>query len=97
MEKADFGSQAVGPGLAPAVLEQLFVPFFTTQRDGSGIGLNLARRIAQRHCGKLRARANSPLGTVFRLSLPPAPGSLTPFELHPASPIAEYHEPRDLV
>lgn len=62
-----------GPGLVPAVREQLFVPFFTTKPDGSGIGLSLARRIAQRHGGQLQARANSPQGTVFRLSLPPAP------------------------
>jgi signal transduction histidine kinase len=61
-----------GPGLAPAAREQLFVPFFTTKPDGSGIGLSLARRIAQRHGGQLQARANSPQGTVFRLSLPPA-------------------------
>jgi two-component system, NtrC family, nitrogen regulation sensor histidine kinase NtrY len=62
-----------GPGLSPAVLEQLFIPFFTTKRDGSGIGLSLARRIAQRHGGQLHARANSPQGMVFRISLPPAP------------------------
>ena len=61
-----------GPGLAPAAREQLFVPFFTTKPDGSGIGLSLARRIARRHGGQLQARANSPQGTVFRLSLPPA-------------------------
>lgn len=61
-----------GPGLVPAVREQLFVPFFTTKPHGSGIGLSLARRIAQRHGGQLQARANSPQGTVFRLSLPPA-------------------------
>lgn len=33
-----------GPGLAPAVLEQLFVPFFTTKRDGSEIRLSLCYR-----------------------------------------------------
>jgi two-component system, NtrC family, nitrogen regulation sensor histidine kinase NtrY len=59
-----------GPGLVPAVREQLFVPFFTTKPGGSGIGLSLARRIAQRHGGQLQARANFPQGTVFRLSLP---------------------------
>lgn len=62
-----------GPGLVPAAREQLFVPFFTTKPDGSGIGLSLARRIAQRHGGQLQAHAHSPQGTVFRLSLPPAP------------------------
>jgi two-component system, NtrC family, nitrogen regulation sensor histidine kinase NtrY len=62
-----------GPGLVAAVREQLFVPFFTTKPDGSGIGLSLARRIVQRHGGQLQARANFPRGTVFQLSLPAAP------------------------
>jgi signal transduction histidine kinase len=69
-----------GPGLVPAAREQLFVPFFTTKPDGSGIGLSLARRIAQRHGGQLQARANSPQGTVFRLSLPPASDARGPAE-----------------
>ncbi|MEJ0004890.1 MAG: ATP-binding protein [Steroidobacteraceae bacterium] len=62
-----------GPGLLPVAREHLFVPFFTTKPDGSGIGLSLARRIAQRHGGQLQALANTPHGMVFRLSLPPAP------------------------
>jgi nitrogen fixation/metabolism regulation signal transduction histidine kinase len=60
-----------GPGLDPAQREQIFVPFFTTKPGGSGIGLSLARRIAQAHGGQIMVSANEPRGSVFRLILPP--------------------------
>lgn len=59
-----------GPGLTAEQREQIFVPFFTTKPGGSGIGLSLARRIAQAHGGRITALANDPQGSVFRLSLP---------------------------
>jgi two-component system, NtrC family, nitrogen regulation sensor histidine kinase NtrY len=59
-----------GPGLTAEQREQIFVPFFTTKPGGSGIGLSLARRIAQAHGGRITALANEPRGSVFRLVLP---------------------------
>lgn len=59
-----------GPGLTAEQREQIFVPFFTTKPGGSGIGLSLARRIAQAHGGRITVFANEPRGSVFRLSLP---------------------------
>jgi two-component system, NtrC family, nitrogen regulation sensor histidine kinase NtrY len=59
-----------GSGLTPEQREQIFVPFFTTKPGGSGIGLSLARRIAQAHGGRIIALPNDPQGSVFRLSLP---------------------------
>ena len=50
--------------------EEVFVPFFTTKSGGSGIGLALARQIAQAHGGRLDHRARAPHGAVFRLTLP---------------------------
>jgi two-component system nitrogen regulation sensor histidine kinase NtrY len=38
-----------GPGIAPEQREKVFVPFFTTKRQGSGIGLTLVRQIATAH------------------------------------------------
>jgi two-component system nitrogen regulation sensor histidine kinase NtrY len=59
-----------GTGLTPEQREQIFVPFFTTKPGGSGIGLSLARRIAQSHGGRIAVLDNAPRGAVFRLSLP---------------------------
>jgi signal transduction histidine kinase len=38
-----------GPGIPPDQREKVFVPFFTTKRQGSGIGLTLVRQIAAAH------------------------------------------------
>lgn len=59
-----------GPG--PPDTDNLFVPFFTTKPGGSGIGLLLARRIAENHRGWLNliSRDDEPAGAVARLWLP---------------------------
>ena len=61
-----------GPGLAPEVLEQLFQPYFTTKARGTGLGLVVARSIAEEHGGWLDARNAPEGGAVFRLLLPAA-------------------------
>lgn len=59
-----------GPGIADDVLEQIFVPFFTTKDTGSGIGLSLCRQIIQSHDGSISAYSNEGQGAVFTVSLP---------------------------
>lgn len=62
-----------GPGLDEATRAALFQPFFTTKRDGNGLGLWISRGLLERYGGALRA-ANRPvgegLGAVFTMALP---------------------------
>jgi PAS domain S-box-containing protein len=56
-----------GPGIPDEILEQIFVPFFTTRENGSGIGLSLSRQIMRLHGGSLQARSVPGKETMFCL------------------------------
>jgi Signal transduction histidine kinase involved in nitrogen fixation and metabolism regulation len=58
-----------GPGVPPEVVPQIFVPFFTTKSEGSGIGLSLARQIMRVHGGSIQLRSH-PQQTCFSLHFP---------------------------
>ncbi len=58
-----------GPGIEPEALDKIFIPFYTTKRDGSGIGLSLSQRIMQMHQGNLTATSEVGHGTTFTLQL----------------------------
>jgi hypothetical protein len=51
----------------PETLEQVFIPFFTTREDGSGIGLSLSRQIMQLHKGRIDVVSESGTGSCFTL------------------------------
>jgi PAS domain S-box-containing protein len=59
-----------GPGLAPAIQENLFKAFYTTRPNGLGLGLSICRSIVETHGGQLWATANAPRGAVFQFTLP---------------------------
>jgi PAS domain S-box-containing protein len=59
-----------GPGVDTNNLDALFQPFYTTKKDGVGIGLFICRSIIQMYGGELTARNNSDKGATFMLSLP---------------------------
>lgn len=59
-----------GCGLPQAEGEVVMVPFFTTKRGGSGIGLSVARHVALVHGGQLDMRRNPEGGSTFTLILP---------------------------
>ena len=54
-----------GPGIPPDVLENIFVPFYTTKKQGSGIGLSLSRQIVRLHKGTLTVNTEVGKGTGF--------------------------------
>ena len=64
-----------GPGLPEQVRARLFQPFVTTKSTGMGVGLSVSRAIVEAHGGELRAEDAEGGGTVFRLTVPPAPPS----------------------
>ena len=57
-----------GPGIDPEVMEKIFLPFFTTKAEGSGVGLSLARQVMLVHKGSISAGAREGGGAVFRLT-----------------------------
>ncbi|MEF8796227.1 MAG: ATP-binding protein [Salinivenus sp.] len=58
---------AISAEEAADVQDKIFVPFFTTKEEGSGIGLSLARRIMRLHGGTISVRSTPGEGTVFAL------------------------------
>ena len=59
-----------GKGISPAVLPNIFRPFFTTKGNGTGLGLSLARRIVEDHGGRMEATSELGKGSQFTLILP---------------------------
>lgn len=59
-----------GPGVPEKVEDRLFVPFFTTKREGTGVGLSLVRQIALGHRGRVEWSNLPGGGARFELSLP---------------------------
>lgn len=59
-----------GRGMSPEVLARAKQPFFTTREKGTGLGLALAQKVAERHGGRLVVKSSEGLGTTVRFSLP---------------------------
>jgi two-component system nitrogen regulation sensor histidine kinase NtrY len=56
-----------GSGIVPEIIEDIFVPFYTTKKSGSGIGLSLSRQIMQNHDGIISVNSTPETGSVFTL------------------------------
>ena len=59
-----------GVGISKEVLPRIFEPYFTTKTKGSGLGLVIARRIAEAHGGKLTAESEVGQGSRFHITIP---------------------------
>jgi two-component system, NtrC family, nitrogen regulation sensor histidine kinase NtrY len=56
-----------GTGISADILEDIFVPFYTTKVNGSGIGLSLSKQIMQNHGGTISVNSSTEKGSVFTL------------------------------
>jgi nitrogen fixation/metabolism regulation signal transduction histidine kinase len=59
-----------GTGIPADVLDSIFIPFFTTRPNGSGIGLSLAKQIMQLHQGSIQVHSVEGVGSAFQLWFP---------------------------
>jgi C4-dicarboxylate-specific signal transduction histidine kinase len=59
-----------GPGVAGDIIDKIFDPFYTTRKDGYGIGLSFSHRVISKHNGRLSAGAAEGGGAEFRIELP---------------------------
>lgn len=62
--------QDTGPGIPPELCEQIFNPFFTTKKEGVGLGLSIVSKIVDDHRGWIRLSNRPGEGTCFRIYLP---------------------------
>lgn len=74
-----------GPGIAPHVLEKLFVPFFTTKPTGTGLGLAISQRAIEEIGGRIEVHSRPGAGSTFTVVLP-LPSDSLPGNRSPAPP-----------
>jgi len=56
-----------GTGMSPEVMENIFIPFFSTKKTGSGIGLSLCKQIMLLHKGNIQVQSIEGEGSSFLL------------------------------
>lgn len=59
-----------GPGISHDIIDDIFVPFYTTKKNGSGIGLSLSKQIMQNHGGTISVNSDLNEGSGFTLKFP---------------------------
>ena len=60
-------------GIAPAAVDRIFNPFFSTKNGGTGLGLALTHKIVEDHGGSIDVRSTPGAGTTFRVVLAQMP------------------------
>lgn len=59
-----------GPGIPPEIQSEIFIPFFTTKKNGSGIGLSVSRQMIRNHGGEFAIVSEENIGTECNLIIP---------------------------
>jgi signal transduction histidine kinase len=59
-----------GSGIASEIKKDIFLPFFTTRKEGTGLGLPIVKKIIEAHKGSLEVLDNPAKGAIFRIRLP---------------------------
>src|SRR5207249_11576008 len=73
-----------GAGIAPEVRGRVFQPYFTTKKDGTGLGLFVTRKLVADHGGSVDYTSQPGSGTTFVVRLPVAAG-VGPASAHPVT------------
>jgi nitrogen fixation/metabolism regulation signal transduction histidine kinase len=60
-----------GLGMPPELLEKIFIPFFSTRKTGSGIGLSLCKQIMLLHKGNIQVQSTEGMGSAFVMVFTP--------------------------
>lgn len=72
-----------GPGIAPENLDRIFQPYFTTKKEGTGLGLFVTNRLVAEHRGQVTFCSEPGKGTMFIIGLPvnpPVPNLASPHQ-----------------
>ncbi len=89
--------QDQGPGIEPKVLQNLFVPFFTTKDHGTGLGLAISQRMVEEMGGRIEVVSSPGAGASFVVSLPAArdPVAAARQSLAPVDSVGTEFSPRE--
>lgn len=83
-----FSVKDTGTGIDPLIIDRIFDPMFSTKGSaGAGLGLSLARSVAERHGGSLGVESTDGVGSCFRLCIPVAG------DLPAAEPLGDVDQP----
>lgn len=69
-QEAEIEISDTGTGIPEDKLKKIFHPFFTTKKNGTGLGLSLVQKIILYHGGKVEVESKKGKGTTFRIGLP---------------------------
>jgi signal transduction histidine kinase len=61
-----------GQGIPEAFRDQIFNPFFSTRKEGAGLGLSICKRIIEAHKGSIRVESQVGKGTTVFIEIPAA-------------------------